>query len=324
MRRAALGLGCVLALMATRVANADQRASTDRTDALEMQQAAAGVYVQYGAIDDLLPRNGGNIANLSFVVGDRCVAVIDTGGTPEVGARLAAAVKRATPLPVCYVINTHEHPDHVLGNVAFAASAGSSAPTSTPTFVASEHFPAALAARESFFLRALQRDFGVTLGHAQVIYPSLRVSGTLNLDLGHRMLHLQSWPTAHTDNDLTVYDDTSKTLFLGDLLFVTHLPVIDGNLRGWLAAMDALQSFDVVLAVPGHGRAVGKWPEPMAAQRRYLTKLRDDTRAAIKSGWTLPTTVDRIGPPTTDDWQLIDLFHKRNVTAAYAELEWEN
>ena len=77
---------------------------------LAVTQEAPGVYVHVGAVEDWTPEHRGDVANLGFVVGKRCVAVIDTGGTPQVGLALRAAIERETPLPVCYVINTHAHP----------------------------------------------------------------------------------------------------------------------------------------------------------------------------------------------------------------------
>lgn len=283
-----------------------------------IEEIAPGVYLSAGALQDWGPANRGHVANLGFIVGERCVAVIDTGGTRANGEALAAAVRRTTPLPVCYVINTHAHPDHVLGNEAFvAANAGD-----RPQFVGHRRLPAALAARGPFYLNALQRDFAPADAQARIVPPTLLVESVLELDLGGRRLSLRAWPTAHTDADLSVLDDATGTLWLGDLLFAGHTPVLDGQLKGWLAAMDELRGWRVATVVPGHGAPSSAWPSALNAQRRYLERLRDDVRRAIADGLTLREAVDRIGPDRPG-WLLQDVFHKRNVTAAYAELEWE-
>lgn len=287
---------------------------------LPVDQVAPGIYVHSGLQQDWLPSNGGDIANIGFIVGERCVAVVDTGGNVDIGQRLRVSIQRVTPLPVCWVINTHMHPDHVLGNVAFtAASAGASA----PVFVASAKLPRALSAREPYMLHSLERDFHEALGHESIIYPSVTVTDTRELDLGGRSLKLQAWPTAHTDNDLTVYDSRTKTLFLGDLLFVGHLPVVDGSLRGWLAVMKDLRSLDVATAIPGHGQVSREWPAALEKQQSYLTALLLETRAAIKRKMTIQQAVDTVAVEAAKPWLLVDVFHRRNVTAAYAELEWE-
>lgn len=286
---------------------------------LAVTQVQPGVFVHIGALEDWTPAHGGDVANLGFVVGSRCVAVVDSGGTPGVGQALRAAIERATPLPVCYVINTHAHPDHVLGNSAFA-EAGPPA----PQFVASAAFARALAAREPYYLNALRRDFGLPASATTIVYPTIGVAKSLNLDLGDRILSLQAWPTAHTDNDLTVLDLRTRTLFASDLLFVQHLPVLDGSLRGWIAVMAGLKRLDVATVVPGHGPPSNDWPAVMDAQADYLGSLLRDTRAAIKGRLTIQQAIERIGIPPGAPWVLTDRFHRRNVTAAFAELEWED
>lgn len=286
---------------------------------LAVTQVRPGVFVHVGALEDWAPAHGGDVANLGFVVGSRCVAVVDTGGTPGVGQALRAAIERATPLPVCYVINTHAHPDHMLGNVAFADAA-----PPLPRFVASAAFPRTLAAREPYYLNALRRDFGIPSSAATIVYPTITVAKSLDIDLGDRVLSLRAWPTAHTDNDLTVLDLRTRTLFASDLLFVQHLPVLDGNLRGWIAVMAELKRLDVATVVPGHGAASDDWPAVMDAQAGYLGSLLRETRAAIKNGLTIQQAIARIGIPPGPQWVLTDRFHRRNVTAAFAELEWED
>lgn len=288
-----------------------------QVQALAMAEVAPGVWVHTGAVDDWAPRNGGDVANLGFVVGSRCVAVIDTGGTPAVGQALRRAVAAATPLPVCWVINSHVHPDHVLGNAAFRTESGG------PQFVGHARLAASLAAREPYYRQALQREFGTPMPATDIVPPGVPVQGRMELDLGGRVLQLDAWPTAHTDADLTVYDRQTRTLFLGDLLFVQHLPVIDGSLNGWLQVMQQLQAWDVALAVPGHGPAQADWPAALQPQRQYLQAVRAGTRAAIKSGVPLSRAVGQVAPQAAAPWRLADSFHRRNVTAAYAELEWE-
>lgn len=285
---------------------------------LRMAEVAPGVFVHQGRVEDWLPANRGDVANLGFVVGQRCVAVVDSGGTPAVGEALRAAVERATPLPVCYVINTHAHPDHLLGNVAFVGPAAD-----MPRFVAHARLPAALGARERYLRNAMLRDFSQPLAPAAIVYPTLLVERRLELDLGGRTLQLDAWPTAHTDSDLTVFDTTTRTLFLADLLFVDHLPVLDGSLRGWLQVLADLRRLDVALAVPGHGAPSPRWPAALDAEELYLRTLLVETRAALRSKASIQQTVDRVGSAALPGWKLAELFHRRNVTAAYAELEWE-
>ena len=322
-RRLALPVGLRAALRVSLLgalcAAAGTAPAAPAPEPLPVTQVAAGVFVHFGVLEEWQPSNAGDVANLGFVVGSRCVAVIDTGGTPQVGQRLLAAVRHATPLPVCYVINTHGHPDHVLGNVAF-----SGLPGEPVRFVGGARLSASLAARERHTLNALQRDFGLTLARESIVHPTLALNAPLEIDIGGRKLSLNPWPTAHTDHDLTIYDPQTCTLFLSDLLFVGHLPVLDGKLRGWLGVMAALKSMDVALAIPGHGAASADWPAVMTPQWNYLNSILIDTRAALRAKMTIQQAVDSIPAPAASTWRLTEAFHRRNLTTAYAELEWED
>jgi quinoprotein relay system zinc metallohydrolase 2 len=307
-RRIALFLAGVI-LAWSLVATATSPEMTD----FALENPAPGVYVHYGQQAEMTRANLGDIANLGFVVGDRCVAVIDTGGTYAVGHALRDAIRRVTAVPICYVINTHGHPDHVFGNPAFAQD--------RPAFIGHVRLADALQRRGPNYLNALRRELGDAADQSGIVAPTRSVASTDELDLGGRMLTLRAWKTAHTDNDLTVFDQASRTLWLGDLLFVGHVPVVDGSLRGFLAAIDEIRTIPASLAIPGHGRALS-WPEAIAQEERYLKRLRDDVRAAIKAKRTLAETLAS-ADEGCGQWLLCDQFQKRNVSAAYAELEWE-
>jgi len=287
---------------------------------LAMQQVAPGIYVHQGQQQAWMEAKADDVANLAFIVGQRCVAVVDTGGSPAIGQRLLAAVAQATPLPVCFVISTHAHPDHALGLGAFAAASGGAA----PQFVAHARFAAAAGARQRHWAHALQREAGITLAPQDLVMPSLPVTGEMEIDLGGRKLALRAWPTGHTDSDLTVLDQQTRSLFVGDLVFAGHMPVLDGKLKGWLAVLAELQRMDVALAIPGHGAPGRDWQAMLAPQQAYLETLQRDVRKALRERRSLAQTVQDAPVPGGGPWLLAEHFHRRNLTAAYAELEWED
>ena len=281
---------------------------------LEVENAAPGVYVHYGAPAEMTPVNAGDIANLGFVIGQKCVAVIDTGGTYAVGRALRLAIRRVTMLPICYVINTHVHPDHVFGNQAFVDD--------RPQFVGHARLAESMRRRGPNYLRALMRDLGAVAQGSSIVLPTHSVASVERLDLGGRSLSLRAWQTAHTDTDLTVFDETSETLFLGDLGFIEHIPVIDGSLRGFIAAIEELRTIRAQRAIPGHGRA-SAWPSAITPEEYYLKRLLRDVRAALVAKMPIAQAIESVGCEDADHWLLVDQFHKRNVSAAYAELEWD-
>jgi quinoprotein relay system zinc metallohydrolase 2 len=290
-----------------------QKAVAQSFDVIEVAQ---GIYTHFGRQENAFPFNRGDISNVGFIVGSKGVAVIDTGGSPFLGQQLMAAIRSLTALPILYVINTHVHQDHVMGNVVFNQPG--------VVFVGHASLAAAMQSRGEYYLKNLPRDVGEDdADHAAMVTPTLAVADTLTLDLGERIITLKSWPTAHTDNDLTVWDEHTKVLWASDLLFVNRIPALDGNLQGWLADLDGMALIPARLVVPGHGPLVSQWPQGLADQRRYLMGLRDDIRLIIAHHGTMEQAIQQAGQSEKDKWLLFDLYNRRNVAAAYAELEWE-
>ena len=134
---------------------------------------------------------------------------------------------------------------------------------------------------------------------------------------------MTAWRTAHSEADLTVLDKKTGTLFAGDLLFLQHVPVVDGSLLGFLEVADRLAAIRAERVVPGHGPMVAPWPKALDDERAYLTRLTADLRAAIRKGESVKAAASEAAAGERDKWRLFEDYNARNATAGFAELEWE-
>jgi quinoprotein relay system zinc metallohydrolase 2 len=284
------------------------------TEPFHLTEVAEGIYIHQGVHELWSAANHGDISNNGFIIGKTCVAVLDTGGSLQVGQALRAAIKEKTATPICYVINSHLHPDHVLGNAAFKAD--------KPTYIGPAGLVEDLAHNQDYFLKNFMDPAEKTTGN-WLIPPDRTVESTLELDLGGRMIRLTTHPKAHTAHDLSVYDKNTKTLWLSDLLFIERIPALEDSIKGWLSVIEGLRSTDARRVIPGHGPPSAPWPQALDAENRYLNTLVTEIRALIVKGGTLEEALETAGYSEKDRWRLFDEYHKRNVTRTFAELEWE-
>lgn len=314
-RRVVTGFACTAASLAMSICCTGRTALAAGMP-LRLHEIADGVFTAQGVDEMMTEANDGAIANLAAIVGGDAVAVVDSGGSLIEATAFIAALKAVTGRPVRYLINTHMHPDHIFGNAAFRDLGA--------TIVGHRNLPAALEARGAYYLQSYRRQIGAELMQGvEILPPSLLVDDRLDLDLGGRTLELRAWKAAHTDNDLTVFDTATRTLLTGDLVFLGHLPTLDGSLLGWMRQLDELAAIPAARVVPGHGPVPSDWPAAVAPQRRYFEVLAGDLRKAISAGIPLAQAVTTAGGSERGNWALFDDYNERNATAAYAELEWE-
>jgi quinoprotein relay system zinc metallohydrolase 2 len=281
---------------------------------LSLDQVGSGTYVHAGETALMNEANEGAIANIGLVMGDEGVVVIDTGGSVREGRRLLSAIRQLTNKPVLYVINTHAHPDHVFGNAAFPPPA---------VFVGSHNLARDMMERGPYYLNSFRPAMGTLLDEVKIVAPTVTVDSQLQLDLGHRVLTLRAWRSSHSDSDLTVFDEKTGILFAGDLVFMRHIPVLDGSIRGWLKTINELVKLPAKSVVPGHGPPSAPWPAALDPEKTYLERLQSDCRDLIKRGVPIAAASELAGASEKSHWGLFNEYNSRNATAAFSELEWE-
>jgi quinoprotein relay system zinc metallohydrolase 2 len=274
-----------------------------------------GIYVHHGKHLDIDEGYQGDICNISFVVGSKGVAVIDTGGSFKTGNQLRDAIKKVTDKPILYVINTHVHPDHIFGNAAFVQD--------KPQFVGHEKLATAMQLRKEAYDKLNVKYMGDDAKGSEIVLPTIAVKALMELDLGDRKLKITPYPVAHTNTDISVIDSKTSTLFTGDLLFIERTPVLEGDIIGMIGAIDTLKTYPVKQVVPGHGPFTKDWVQALNNEQRYLNAVLTDIRANIKAGKTMGEAMDTAAAGEKDKWLLFDIANRRNVNTLYPALEFE-
>jgi cyclase len=251
--------------------------------------------------------------NTGFVVGKDAVAVIDTFQIPAAAQALLDAIRKTTPVPIRYVINTHYHLDHVAGNNLFAqAGAVVMAQQNVRAWERTENL--------KFFgdkITPEQKQMVESLG-----LPTLTYRDGVQLELGGRSLVVRVMP-GHTGGDSVVRVPDADVVYTGDLFWDHTLPnLIDANTLQQIATNDAfLKDYPKATFVPGHGE-VGHAAD-VQAFRDYLTALRQavgDARSAGKSGQALQDAVLPALKQKYGDWGYFDYFVIHNIQQTEAEL----
>jgi glyoxylase-like metal-dependent hydrolase (beta-lactamase superfamily II) len=220
--------------------------------------------------------------NAGFVIGDDGVAVIDTFQDPRPAKALLGEIRKLTPLPIRFVINTHYHLDHVNGNDVFAAAGA--------TIVAHRNVRAWMRTENIKMLdppvtpEKKARVRSLTL-------PAVVYDSHIELYLGSRRIDVRYYP-GHTGGDSVVSIPDAHVVFCGDMLWKDHIPnLIDATTKAWVESLDAMQKdamqkdYGTSTWVPGHGGVANA--QDVLTFRKYLADLRTGVRreqAAGKSG----------------------------------------
>jgi cyclase len=256
--------------------------------------------------------------NSIAIVGDAGVLVVDTGQHPRLTRRMIAEIRRITPKPVLYVVNTHWHNDHVAGNGIYAEAfpeAKFIAHEFTARMLESDVKPyngprcASYLRSQTADLRELlksnlrpngepltadqrvrlegvlvEADFGIEECSEFAYHGADLASGdSLRVQLGGREVRILWLGRANTAGDALVHVPDVGVLATGDVVVHPFPFATQSYLTEWAQALRKIEAFDAPILIPGHG--------PLLRDRAYVATLAElfesvmaQARAAYRPG----------------------------------------
>ncbi len=279
------------------------------------QQVAPDVYAFIGKREALAQANRGDIINSGFIVGTTGVIVIDPGPNYAHAELVLDAIRKITPKPVLLVIDTHPHPENVLGNEFFARRG--------VTILAHSQTLQAMRNRcEKCYENMLNVLGEKIMAGTEIAYPNMTVDENSDMTVAERELSLLYYGWGHTEGDLAVLDRTSGVLFSGGLVSLDCIPVLQqAKIKGWINALKQLQQQPIKRLVPGNGPVSN--PKRVQETLDYLQSLLDLVERQYNDGMSVLDLLKQAELPAYKKWALYSEQHPLNVQHVYSELESE-
>lgn len=183
-------------------------------------------------------------ANAGIIVGKNGIIVIDSTFFPSKAGKLTEFISSISSNVILYVVNTHYHLDHTLGNCAIDAPVIAS--LLTKTYLEKIELEKFKMSVEPIIQRELK--------DAHIVLPSVTFKNRMTLDLGNKKIEITRLG-GHTPDSSIVKVWPDGVCFCGDLLFSGYHAEItsESDLDDWIKALKKLKNFNLKWFVPGHG-----------------------------------------------------------------------
>jgi len=235
-------------------------------------------------------------------IGPEGVILVDSGSAAR-AEEVLAEVRKLTPLPIRYIINTSMDADHVGGNEVLSKAGLSILPGAVAAGaglgddVLANFGYASVLAHENVLTRMSEADPPIP----SVLWPTKTFFYRMySMYLNGEGIQVIHQPAAHTDGDVIVFFRRGDVIATGDLIDTTRFPFIDvergGSLQGVLDGLNRLMDLSIhnvpllwypdrTLLVPGHGHVYDKLD--LLEYRDAITIVRDRVQDLIDQGMTL-------------------------------------
>ena len=255
-------------------------------------------------------------ANSTFLVGQHGILVVDSGLNTVEGQKLLDEIRKISPLPVLFIVNTHYHTDHQGGN----GVVGPDSLVIASPFTRERTLQA--------IAQLCERQAKAGGAQAAGPQPSFRVAGEtlaqkVTIYLDDDPVEIISPGPAHTMGDVYVFFPKQRTVAAGDIFMNNSCPAMDqGSASNWVHTLDAILALPADHFVPGHF-AVGT-RDSFTQFRNYMADLSTQVGKLYQSGATVEQVRQQIDMKKYSDFRQFPLFHATfadNAETIYHQLQ---
>jgi glyoxylase-like metal-dependent hydrolase (beta-lactamase superfamily II) len=217
----------------------------------------------------------GFISNAGVVITNDGVLVFDALGTPSLGYLLLTRIREITDKPIVRVITSHYHADHIYGLQVFKDQGAQIwAPRGAEIYLHSDAAKNRLNERkESLFPWVDEKT--------RIIEPDVYIAEKQQFSLGGVSFTITPLGSTHSQGDLMLRVDSDGVLYSGDLIFQGRIPFVEGDTGVWIRQLQHLDTSQIQVIVPGHGKAYGESAKAVSFTLDYLQYVTDKMQAAV-------------------------------------------
>ncbi len=262
--------------------------------------------------------NAGFISNAGVVITDAGVVIFDALGTPSLANKLLQKIREKTDKPIVKVVVSHYHADHIYGLQVFKElGAEIIAPDGVYEYIDSEVARTRLEERQ-FSLEPWVNEKTV------IVKPDTILDKSTKFTVGKVNFTIDVVGSAHSDGDLTLFVDTDRVLYTGDIIFEGRVPFIGSNqTKHWLETLEKMETNQVKALVPGHGPAASEPMQAISLTREYLAFLREKMGAAAEEMLDFDEAYKAIDWADYKNLPAFEEANRRNAFQVYLSMETE-
>ncbi len=283
---------------------------------LEIKKVTDNVYAIVGPLTNRTPENLGNNATFGFVMTDKGVVLIDSGGTYKGAKQIHDAIKTITDKSIVKVINTGGQDHRFLGNGYFKALGAE--------IIASNNAVEDQKTRLNDQFSRLEGLVGedITKG-TDAVYATTTFDSEYNFQLGDITFEIKHTGQAHTPGDSFVWLPKQNVMFTGDIVYTERMLGVgtQSNSKTWVEAFEAMAEYNPEHVVPGHGKPT-TLQVATADTYDYLKFLRASITDFIDEGEDI-ADIGKLDQSQYDYLFNHESLAGRNAQQVYTELEFE-